>query len=220
MSRNAYELVVFDWEGTIADTLGVILNTISSEAIALGFGELDLTQARQFASLGLIGAVKKLFPSLSTYQQEELLHAVQTAMISRHAEVSLIPGVQQFIQKLIKKNIHIAIATNKGHQSLLKALQATELDGVFKVTRSAGQVPAKPCPQMLEEIMAEFGQTPETTVMIGDSVSDMEMARDIHVSAIGVDFYHLQEDALLEAGALAVFDDYTHLAEYLNLPKG
>jgi phosphoglycolate phosphatase len=220
MSSNVYELVIFDWEGTIADTLGVVLNTISSESTALGFGELDLDKARQYANLGLVQAVKKLFPKLSTKQQEDLMQAVQNAMISRHADVSLIPGVMSFIQKLVQQNIQIAIATNKGHQSLLRALQTTGLDELFKVTRSAGQVPAKPCPQMLEEIMEEFAQTPEATLMIGDSTSDMEMATSIHVSAIGVDFYHQQADALKAAGAMAVFDDYTLLAEFLKLPKG
>ncbi|KTD80538.1 HAD family hydrolase [Legionella waltersii] len=220
MSSNAYELVIFDWEGTIADTLGVVLHTISSESIALGFGELDMDKARQYANLGLVQAVKKLFPKLSTKEQEDLMQAVQNAMVSRHSDVSLIPGVMPFIKQLVQQNIQIAIATNKGHQSLLRALQATGLDEIFKVTRSAGQVPAKPCPQMLEEIMEEFNQTPDATLMIGDSVSDMEMATGIHVSAIGVDFYHQQSDALKEAGAMAVFDDYTLLAEFLKLPKG
>ncbi|KTD46447.1 HAD family hydrolase [Legionella quateirensis] len=216
---NPYQLVVFDWEGTIADTLGLILHTVAHEANVLGFGEIDPYQARKYVDLGLLNALKKVFPHLSSEQQDQLVQAVQHAMITRPTEVCLLPGALEFIQKLNLAKIDIAIATNKGQHSLLRALQATGLDEYFKVTRSAGQVPAKPCPQMLEEIMEEFGRDAATTLMIGDSATDMEMATSINVAAIGVDFYHQQEDALKTAGALAVFDDYKLLADYLKLPN-
>lgn len=216
---NPYQLVVFDWEGTIADTLGQILHTVASEASLLGFGEIDPNQARKYVELGLVQAVKKALPHLSAQQQEQLLQAVQHAMISRPTEVWLLPGALEFIHKLHDAKINIAIATNKGHQSLSRALQATGLDKLFQVTRSAGQVPAKPCPQMLEEIMEEFGSSASSTLMIGDSPTDMEMATLIKVTAIGVDFYHQQESSLKAAGALAVFDDYQRLADFIKLPS-
>ncbi|BCA94575.1 haloacid dehalogenase [Legionella antarctica] len=216
---NPYQLVVFDWEGTVSDTLGLILHTVSSEANRLGFGEIDPYEARKYVDLGLVQALRKTFPDLSGKQHDELLQAVHQAMISRPAEVCLIPGAQKFIEQLHDAKIDIAIATNKGQHSLLRALQATGLDGLFKVTRSAGQTLPKPSPQMLEEIMEEFGRDSSVTLMIGDSATDMEMAKNISVSAIGVDFYHQQEAALKAAGALAVFDDYQLLANFLGLPK-
>lgn len=215
---NPYQLIVFDWEGTIADTLGLILHTVTTEANALGFGDVDPLKARKYVDIGLVQALKKLFPHLSDAQQEQLVQAVHHAMVSRPAEVCLIPGAREFIQKVRSANIDIAIATNKGQQSLLRALHVTGLDDVFKVTRSAGTVPAKPCPQMLQEIMDEFAAAPSSTLMIGDSVTDIEMARSIDVAAIGVDFYHQQSIALMDAGAVAVFDDYQLLAEFLKLP--
>lgn len=214
-----YQLVVFDWEGTISDTLGLILHTVSIQAGILGFGGVDPYQARQYVDLGLIQALRKLFPNLSATQHQQLLHAVQLAMVSRPTEVCLIPGAREIIQQLHDAKIDLAIATNKGHQSLQRALHATGLDSFFKVTRSAGQVPAKPCPQMIEEIMAEFGQTSSSTLMIGDSPTDMEMAKNSKVAAIGVDFYHQNEQALKAAGALTVFDDYQLLADFLKLAK-
>lgn len=216
---NPYQLIVFDWEGTISDTLGLILHTVSTEAKKLGFGELDPYVARKYVDLGLVQALRKTFPDLSSKQHDQLLQAVHQAMITRPSEVCLIPGAREFIQQAHDAKIDIAIATNKGQQSLLRALQVTGLNALFKVTRSAGQTPAKPCPQMLEEIMDEFGSDSASTLMIGDSSSDIEMARNINVTAIGVDFYHQQEDALKAAGALAVFDDYQLLANFLGLPK-
>ena len=216
---NPYQLVVFDWEGTVSDTLGHILHTIAAVANTLGFGGLDLYQARKYVTFGLVQSLKKLFPHLDRTQQEQLLDAVQQAMLSRQTEVCLIPGALDFINRLHDQKIDIAIATNKGQHSLLRALQVSGLDHLFRVTRSAGQVPAKPCSQMLEEIMDELGRDPSSTLMIGDSATDMEMAYSIHVDAVGVDFYHQQEAALKVAGALAVFDDYQLLADFLRLPK-
>jgi phosphoglycolate phosphatase len=216
---NPYQLVVFDWEGTVSDTLGLILHTVADEAHVLGFGDIDPYQARKYVDLGLVPALKKIFPHLSLTQHSELLQAIQKAMVSRPAEVCLIPGAREFIQQLHEAHVHIAIATNKGPQSLARALHSTGLDALFKVTRCAGQVPAKPCPQMLEEIMEEFGVTPAATLMIGDSPTDMEMAKSIHVTGIGVDFYHQNNTYLKMAGALAVFDDYQLLANFLTLPK-
>jgi phosphoglycolate phosphatase len=67
--------------------------------------------------------------------------------------------------------------------------------------------------------MEHFGYEADETVMIGDSTSDIEMARTINVTAIGVDFYHQQEVSLKAAGAVAVFDDYQLVADFLGLPK-
>jgi phosphoglycolate phosphatase len=216
---NPYQLIVFDWEGTIEDTLGLILHMVSIEAARLGFGEMNPYVARKYVDLGLVQALHKTFPNLSGKQHEQLLQAVHQAMITRPTEICLIPGAREFIQQVHDAKIDIAIATNKGQQSLLRSLQVAGLNEFFKVTRSAGQTPAKPCPQMLEEIMEEFGREPSATLMIGDSSSDMEMAKNINVTAIGVDFYHQQEAALKAAGALAVFDDYPLLANFLGLPK-
>jgi phosphoglycolate phosphatase len=220
LMNNPYSLVVFDWEGTLSDTLGQILQIAATEANKLGFGILDLKQARQCINFGLTGILERVFPHLSISQKAQLVQAVQQALIHKSGHLSLIPGALDFIKKLHAANVDMAIATNKGHHSLMRDLQTSGLDVYFKVTRSAGEVPAKPCPQMLQEIMDVFDAQPATTLMIGDSVMDMEMAASIKVTAIGFDFYHQQQDSELKAaGALAVFDEYALLADYLNLPR-
>lgn len=214
-----YRLVVFDWEGTLGDTLGQILDTVATEARRLNFGEIDEELARQSVELGLVKAVKKVFPHLSLQQQEQLLLAVHHSLVSRTTHVYLIPGTKEVARQLHRAGINLAIATNKGHQSLQRILHASGLDEFFKVTRSAGQTPPKPCPQMLEEILAEFDVGIHETLMVGDSVTDIEMAKNLGVDAIGVDFYHQQEAALRAAGAMEVFDDYQRFAAYLQLPE-
>ena len=216
MINKPYQLVVFDWEGTLSDSLGQVLHTLTDEADKLGFGRIELYSAKKYVDLGLFQAIKKLFPQLSQEQHQTLMDAVQHSLVTHYTEVWLIPGAKELIQQLQEAGIHLAIATNKGQHSLQKALQLCGLEAYFKVTRSAGQTPAKPCPQMLEEIMEAFGCTASTTLMIGDSTSDMEMAKSIQVDAIGLDFYNQQEQGLQAAGAMKVFGSYSQLAHFLG----
>lgn len=218
MSKS-YDLVVFDWEGTLGDMLGQILNTLFVEAKRFHLGEVDQMRARHAVPFGLVMAVKKIFPQLSTYQQEQLLEAVQHSLAKAPVNDYLFPGANEIIKQIHQSGIDLAIATNKSQTSLQRALKRLDLEQFFTITRSAGQVPAKPCPQMLEEIMAVCDVSASKTLMVGDSVTDIEMAKHIHVDAVGVDFYHQQTDSLREAGAVEVFDDYQQLADYLGLLK-
>lgn len=217
--KTSYRLVIFDWEGTLGDTLGAALDALASEAHRLQLGGFDESKARRLVVLGLATAIKKLFPSASLYQQEQLLEAVQLKLSASSTHTYLFPGIRRLVSQLHQAGVELAIATNKGAHSLQRVLQETGLNAFFKVTRAAGQVPPKPCPQMLCEIMDAFGRSASETVMIGDSTADIEMAVLAGVDAIGVDFYHQQEALLFAAGAVAVFDEEAQLADYL-LDKG
>jgi phosphoglycolate phosphatase len=213
-----YRLVVFDWEGTLGDTLGQVLHALDVEAARLHLGEFDHQLARQSMGYGLARAIKKLFPHLAAEDHDELIQAVQQFLLRHPSDVYLIPGAREIVQSLQQAGVFLAIASNRSQQSLQRALQATELDVFFPVTRTAGQVPNKPCPQMIEEIIADYGLQPEKTLMVGDSVADVEMANYAGVDAVAVDFYHQQQEALHRAGALHVFNDYSQLANFLQLP--
>lgn len=215
--NNPYRLVVFDWEGTLADTFGRIVNVISNEAKRMQLGSVDLDIARRSIGLGPVVALKKLFPHLSAQQQSDLLQAAQNAMLTNSDDLCITSGAREVLYNLKKNGVQLAIATNKGHQSLMRDLEASDLSSFFDVTRSASQAPAKPCPQMLEEIMAACDVFPEETLMVGDSVSDIEMAVQIGVRAIGVDLYNQNEPSLRAAGAVDVFDSFQQLADYLEL---
>ncbi|MBA2649227.1 MAG: HAD-IA family hydrolase [Legionella sp.] len=213
---NPYGLVVFDWEGTIADTVGQIIHSVTDEADKLGLGKVAPISVNKYVSLGLDQAIRKSYPMSSNSQQTQLMEAVQQALFSQNAQLRLVPGVVDFIKTLQGAKVNLALATNKGQFSLTRALQTTGLESFFKVTRCAGLVPAKPCPQMLEEIMVVFNQDAAGTLMIGDSITDMEMASRINVDAIGIDIYNQHEVDLKTAGAKVVFQDYWQLAGYLG----
>lgn len=215
---SAYELVVFDWEGTLGDPLGYILQIIQEQGKQLNLTPIDEQNARKYITLGLERALKKSFPSLTLHQYERLLTNVQHALQSHTKEHCLFSGARQLVERIHQSGIHLAIATNKGQQSLQRALQVTGMDDFFSVIRCAGQVPAKPCPQMLEEIMAFFAISADKTLMIGDSVTDVEMANALNVACIGLDFYHQHQTDLQQAGASFVFDNYTQVGQFLKLP--
>lgn len=217
--KNTYRLVVFDWEGTLADSLGQILKAITLQAKESGFGEVDLELARRVIVLGPVVALKKLFPHLSAHQLSELLQAAQKKMLMSSDDIYMTTGAFEVLNQLKQAGFQLAIATNKGQQSLNRDLIASGFDSLIETTRSASHAPAKPCPQMLEEIMDECGVCAEETLMVGDSVSDIEMAVQIGVKAVGVDLYHQNESSLRAAGADAVIDNFFQLLDYLSLKK-
>lgn len=217
--NKRYRLVVFDWEGTLSDTFGLVFHCVAEEAKRLHYGELDIDKARPLVELGLVKAIKKVFPHLRLSEQETLLNAVQHALMMRQNEVYLIPGAKLFLKQLKDAGFMLAIATNKGAPGLQRALQASGLDTFFCVTRALGQTPPKPHPQMLEEILTECQLSSRDALMIGDSVTDMEMAQSLGMDAVGVNFNHQQDDLLRNAGAIAVFNDYQKIADFLHLPQ-
>jgi phosphoglycolate phosphatase len=213
--------VVFDWEGTLADTFGHILHTLNLEAARMHLGRFDENLARQHLMLGLVVAIRKIFPELKLPQQEYLLRTVQDSLASATMEVHLIPGARKLVEELFNKGFNLGIATNKGHHSLQRALQASGMQTYFAATRSAGQVSPKPCPDMLKELMDFCGVSANETLMVGDSVTDIEMANAVSVGSIGVNFYHQKEleAQLMAAGALIVVDDFQQLTRFLELRK-
>lgn len=217
--NKRYRLVVFDWEGTLSDALGPILHCVSTEAARLNFGTLDEQLARQSVDLGLVNALKKVFPHLTLTQHEQLLDAVQQTLLTKPMGIYLVPGAIELIEYLNGEEIFLAIASNKGQQSLQKAVQHAGLDVYFKVLRSGEQVEPKPSPAMLREILQEFAVEPKDALMIGDSLSDIEMAQSLGVDAIGVDFYKTRCN-FKAAGAIEVFSDYGLLKDYLQVKQG
>ena len=212
-----YQLVVFDWEGTIAENgLGYMIIALAKAAERVNLPSFDLSAARLTIRYGLATAVKQLFPTTSLHQQEDLCAEVQTELFAVSAKVALISGAAELIQWLHESGMQLAIATNKSAQGLARVLRISGLEPYIHITRSASEVPAKPCPQMLEEIMTACGVSAEQTLMVGDSTSDMEMARALGVYAIGMDFFQMEEPMLRAAGANDVMHDYQQLLQYIK----
>ena len=214
--NKRYDLIIFDWEGTLGDTVGQAIHRIAVEASKEVVGTEAMHE--ETFCLNLRQAAKGFFPSWSDEQLEALCLRKSASAAVDPTDIYLLPGAKKLIESLSAAGIDLAIASNKGQHSLQSALQRSALQPFFRVTRTAGQTPPKPCPQMLDEILTEFLLKPADALMIGDSVSDIEMARIIGMDAVGFDYYHQNTEALCEAGALVVFDNYQDIAQFLNLP--
>lgn len=212
-----YQLVVFDWEGTIVESgIGYVLVALTNAAKRLHLPDFDRESARLTIPYGLPTAVKKLFPSIALHQQEELCAEAQKMLLEASSTLALVPGVEKLIHWLHGSGLQIGIATNKSAQGLARALQASGLEPYIHITRSATEAPAKPCPQMLEEIMTNCQAKAHQTLMVGDSASDMEMAKTLGVDAIGMDFFQIEEPSLRAAGATQIMSDYEQLFQYIK----
>lgn len=213
-SSKKYSLVIFDWEGTLADLAKQTLARVVDAHLSL---LKPFTEDDEHLKSNVLQVAKQLFP---LWSDEELERISDIKMVTAGCDVAgvyLLPGAKALIERLAVEGVDLAIASNKGQQSLQVALQRSALQPYFRVTRSAGQVPPKPCPQMLEEILVEFAVDASDALMVGDSVADIEMAGLVGMDAVGIDFYHQNTEALLQAGAKVVFDYYPDLAKFLNL---
>jgi phosphoglycolate phosphatase len=184
-----YQLVVFDWEGTIADPLGPLVHYLWQEANQQAWAAFSQSQVRHHLLHGAAKAVKELFPGLSELQLHAVVERAERMVTQERHKVFLFSGIKILIQQLKQAHIDCAIASNKGKASLEQAIKACGLDEYIQVIRCAGSLPPKPHPAMLQEILEVFQVDRRQVVMIGDSFADIEMARCLNIDAIAVDWY-------------------------------
>jgi phosphoglycolate phosphatase len=217
MLKKSYELIVFDWEGTLSDTLGQVVDTINQAAKEIGVNGCEKLRLRHQVQYGVSSAIQGAFPSISDEQYlalEQRFYLLQSKSCNK---TLLFDGALALLELLHKQGILLAIASSKGTQSLMQAIKGAQLDTLLDFTRTAQQTCPKPNPKMLNDIMVDARTTNSNTLMIGDSVYDIMMANSIDVDAIGVNFYQGEDEKLLEAGALSVIDDYTKLFDFIEL---
>ena len=216
--KRPYNLVVFDWEGTLAeDVYGQVVNFFVKKAVSLQLSDFDKSFARKLAPYGLTSMVAQIFPNIGMRQQEKILEEVQEELTAAQTKVILMPGAQEAVQRIHAAGIMLGIATNRSLSSLQKVLSISGLGDYFQVIKTVSQAPAKPSPDMLEEIIFECNTVNSATLMVGDSISDIEMAVAVGTDSVAVDFYHVQPDTFLQMGASLEIDNYQDLLNYLKI---
>lgn len=214
---HPYRLVVFDWEGTIADPLGALVNFLWLEVNQQGWAAFSQSQVRHHLLMGLPSAVKALFTGFSEPQIHAMIERAERMVSHERHKVFVFAGIKALLYQLKMANIPCALASNKSPSSLQNALKVSEIDEYFPIYRCAGALPAKPHPQMLEEILNVYQVPVSEAVMIGDSFADIEMARTINVDAIAVDWYASGVWHPDRMGAKAVVNSIEHLAKLLGV---
>lgn len=187
-AAKTYRLVVFDWDGTLMDSAGLIVQSVQAAARDLGIEPPDEMRTRHIIGLGLVDALRHALPDLPEERYADLVERYRHHYLSRDHELSLFSGADALVRELAAAGIRLAVATGKSRRGLDRALAGTGLGVFFHATRCADECHSKPHPQMLEELMLEFVALPEQTLMIGDTTHDLLMARNAGVDAVAVSY--------------------------------
>lgn len=210
-----FDLVVFDWDGTLYDSTALIARCIQSACADLGLPVPSDEAASHVIGLGLTEALQYVAPGLAPQRYPELGQRYRQHYIRRQDERVLFPGALAMLHALKARNHWLAVATGKSRRGLDDALQAVELKGLFDGTRTADETAGKPHPLMLQQLMREFGVEPERTLMIGDTTHDLQLAINAGTASVGVS-YGAHEPASFESlGPLFVAHSTEQLHEWL-----
>ncbi len=210
-----FDLLVFDWDGTLIDSAGAIVAAIQAAARDLGLPIPDEARARHVIGLGLHDALAHALPGLPPTEYGRVAERYRHHFLPHAARLPLFPGMREMLAHLRLRGHALAIATGKSHAGLTQGLEATELEGLFGATRAADQCAPKPAAQMLLELMAELGAAPERTLMIGDTSHDLQMAANAGVAALGVSYGAHERAQLAPLAPLALLESPTALAQWL-----
>ncbi|OMG54948.1 HAD family hydrolase [Azonexus hydrophilus] len=211
-----YELVVFDWDGTLLDSAGAIVKAIQAACRDLGLPVPDRERASHVIGLGLADAMRHAVPDLAPENYQAMIDRYRFHYLSGDHELTLFDGVPAMLARLQAAGHILAVATGKSRMGLERAFDHAALRPYFSASRCADECHSKPHPQMLEELMAEFGVLPASTVMIGDTSHDLLMARNAGVDALAVTYGAHPHDHLLEHAPLACLHDVRELDAWLK----
>jgi phosphoglycolate phosphatase len=212
---DRFDLVVFDWDGTLSDSTAAIARAIQDAAADLGLPVPDDTTASHVIGLGLHEALARAVPSLAPERIPEYSERYRVHYFAREAQLVLFPGARELLAELRAAGVLLAIATGKSQRGLQRALVSAGLDREFAATRCADQTHPKPHPAMLLELTDELMVAPERTLMVGDTTHDLQMAEAAHAAAVGLTQGAHPYDQLAACRSLALFDSLSQLHGWL-----
>ncbi len=191
-------LVVFDWDGTLMDSVSGIVRAMQAAALQAKLPIPDEEAIKSIIGLGLRDALYVLFPFEIEESQVRLFLSGYRDFIHREEmeELGLFEGVTEVLENLRDQGFQLAVATGKGREGLERAFSVTGIKHFFATSRCVSEAHSKPHPQMLQQIMDELDQRPDETLMIGDSVHDLQMAVSAGVAGLGVS-YGCQPESVL-----------------------
>jgi phosphoglycolate phosphatase len=210
-----FDLIAFDWDGTLFDSTTLIARCIQRAVVDVG-GAMPTDKAAAYViGLGLGQALAQAAPDVPRQKYPELGARYRHHYLAHQNDLSLFDGVLPMLDELKERHHWLAVATGKSRRGLNEVLQMVQLKGVFDGSRTADETAGKPHPQMLQELMREFGTEAQRTLMIGDTTHDLQMALNARCAAVGVS-YGAHETADFEAmKPLFVADSVRSLHDWL-----
>ena len=214
--RKPYELLIFDWDGTLMDSAAAI-----AEALQAACADLDLpvpptSEARYVIGLGLTDAMKHILPDLPDSDYPKVVDRYRLHFLKRDGGTSLFEGARKMIEDLRERGYMLAVATGKSRRGLDRVLEKTGLGPLFHATRCGEESATKPQPDMLLDLMRDLGATPTQTLMIGDTTHDLQMAINAGVESVAVSYGAHPRDQLVALQPLACMDRPQDLWQWLK----
>jgi len=215
MSSPRFDLVILDWDGTVADSTGIIVDAVISAAERAGVVPPPRALILKTLGLGLNQLLIKLFPHLSEDLLEKVAEGYRSHYHANEGNSYLFDGVKDGVERLYQHKCKLAVATGKSRKGLNFALQHTELDRYFYTTKTVDECFSKPHPHMIEAILEETMIPASRAVIVGDTHYDLEMGKNAHIKSIAVTYGAQPKDVLLSFEPLACFDTFTEVVDFL-----
>lgn len=215
MLQKPYELLVFDWDGTLMNSCQHIVECLQAAITDLDWQQQDGEVLQQYIGCGMFKLVTELFPDRKEVEQKQLIEQYRQHFFADPHQETLFDGVVDTLQQLAEQNYTLAVATGKGRRGLDLALEHSGLKDLFVTTRTADDGFAKPHPQILEDIMQEVGIANHATLMIGDTEFDMQLALNAKVSAVAISCGVHDEERLQRCKPLVILPSVNKLPTWL-----
>lgn len=207
------KLVVFDWDGTLFNSIGQIVDSLLYAARKY-HQPLTSDEGKDIIGLGLPEVMQRLFPTVPELH-EDILNAYAEHYVLYSQSDSWFEGVSEMLTALQRKGVILAVATGKSRRGLDRVLLKTGSNDLFEITRAASETKSKPNPLMLQEIL-EHTQIPvHEAIMVGDTSYDLEMASNIKMPSIGVTYGVHSEDILMNYNPLCIVNNIDELTAKL-----
>jgi phosphoglycolate phosphatase len=213
---RTYDLIAFDWDGTLYDSTAVIARCIQLAVADVGGTVPTKAQASYVIGMGLMQALAHAAPDVPADLYPRLGERYRHHYMAHQNDLSLFDGVLPMLQALKARHHWLAVATGKGRRGLDEVLRTVELHGVFDGSRTADETAGKPSPVMLNELMREFGVEPGRTLMIGDTTHDLQMAVNAGCASVGVSYGAHEPDAFHALGPRFVAHSVAELHAWLS----
>ena len=216
MAKKRYDLIVFDWDGTLMDSTTTIVQCIQAAAADLVLPIPSKERAAYVIGLGLSEAMQATLPDVDPSYYPRMVERYRYHFLTQDNQLILFDGVQEMLADLSQQGYFLAVATGKSKVGLHRALHASNLLSLFDATRCADQTFSKPHPAMLQELTRELGQDMKRTLMIGDTTHDLLMAANAGCDAIAVNYGAHPSKSLQALNPVFMADSIASLHTWLN----
>ena len=210
-----FDLIAFDWDGTLFDSTALITRCIQLAVQDVGGTVPTREQAAYVIGMALMPALAHAAPDVPKERYPLLGERYRHHYSAHQHDLSLFEGVLDMLAELKTRHHWLAVATGKSRQGLNEALQHVALKGLFDDSRTADETAGKPDPLMLHELMQAFGVSAQRTLMIGDTTHDLEMAHRAGCGSVGVSYGAHAHDTFERWQPLAVAHTVRELHDWL-----